>query len=202
MFVHQQQPRSLLLLRSTTTTKNLQTRPSQIPNGTQTQSPLSQPVSLTHPESSDAGAWQEGREGTTSLSSRSTQAECGRAGLRAVQTKLSVSNAFVFTDVPGIPQLLCPRLLFFPTVGLQTRLSPSASELLVTVGRGNRRCVFLFFLPARNRLIRSKRRLMSSVRPVCGEIQLFSAHSDFCGIHFNTLNRLAAQREAVQMCSW
>ena len=76
LFAHQQQPRSLLLLHSTTHTqkkkKNLHTRPSQIPNGTQTQSPLSQPVSLTHPESSDAGAWEEGREGTTPLSSRST----------------------------------------------------------------------------------------------------------------------------------
>ena len=101
LFAHQQQPRSLLLLHSTTHTKKKK-----------------KTCTLAHPKYQMAhrhnhhwvslSAWlilrarmqEPGRRAVKAprRSAVGAQAECGRAGLRAVKTKLSASNAFVFSQ--------------------------------------------------------------------------------------------------------
>lgn len=103
--------------------------------------------------------------------------------------ELSTWNAIVFINVLGIPQLLIPDL-FFPPLPLTVQ----SSSLQTFVRRLNgavekqverKLSVEIVFLPASDRLIRSKGCLMSSVRPVCGEIKLLSIQNDFHLISFD-----------------
>lgn len=55
--------------------------------------------------------------------------------------------------------------------------------------------VEIVFLPASDRLIRSKGCLMSSVRPVCGEIKLLSIQNDF---HLISFDQILARLYTIQ----
>lgn len=129
-----------------------------------------------------------GREGTVSLSSPCTDGnavpQVGERFRRAFYLKCNCFYKRARNTTASHPWPVFPSLSQYSPL-LYRLLWGVWTVLLKNRWRGNCQWKLFFFLPASDRLIRSKGCLMSSVRPVCGEIKLLSIQNDFHLISFD-----------------
>lgn len=141
-----------------------------------------QPVILGQPESSALRAWEE------SVNASRHSAASAQTGMQPRRLRRAFClKCNCFRNVPGMhTQLLFPDLFFCFFPPQYTLYFTDFRELFEhQCGKkgGEETVKCTLFLPASDTLINSKGCLMSSVRPICREIKLFSRQTCFCMTH-------------------